>query len=155
MAKLSAKTSSWIAVDTWESDEREYIPTALVLGHFANKINANSGTSPNTRQKKKCKVGLIAGADLIGALLSPRYPDQKPPDSAPQKPFERTGTDVRTAVAKLGERQHSNIHIVPQLIQNDVSSTKIRLFAKRRMSVRYLIPDAVVEYIEEHNLYRE
>ncbi|TKA67509.1 hypothetical protein B0A49_04337 [Cryomyces minteri] len=95
MAKLSTKTSSWIAVDMWESEKKEYIPTALVLGHFANKINANS------------------------------------------------------------ERQHSNIHIVPQLIQNDVSSTKIRLFAKRRMSVRYLIPDAVVEYIEEHNLYRE
>lgn len=42
-----------------------------------------------------------------------------------------------------------------QLIQNDVSSTKIRLFRKRGMSIRYLIPDEVVEYIYNHGLYIE
>jgi nicotinamide mononucleotide adenylyltransferase len=42
-----------------------------------------------------------------------------------------------------------------QLIQNDVSSTKIRLFRKRGMSIRYLIPDKVVEYIYAHDLYMD
>ncbi|KAL2358878.1 nicotinamide-nucleotide adenylyltransferase 2 [Cryomyces antarcticus] len=159
MAKLSTKTSSWIAVDTWESENKEYIPTALVLDHFANKINANSGISPNTGRKKKCKVGLIAGADLIETMSTPGVWSDEDLDHILHHYelfiVERTGTDVRAAVAKLGERQHSNIHIVPQPIQNDVSSTKIRLFAKRGMSIRYLIPDAAVEYIEEHNLYCE
>jgi nicotinamide mononucleotide adenylyltransferase len=41
------------------------------------------------------------------------------------------------------------------LIQNDVSSTKIRLFRKRGKSIRYYIPDRVVDYIYEHNLYLE
>lgn len=50
-------------------------------------------------------------------------------------------------------RWRSNIHLVPQLIQNDVSSTKVRLFLRRGLSVRYLLPAAVVDYIEEHNLY--
>jgi nicotinamide mononucleotide adenylyltransferase len=39
------------------------------------------------------------------------------------------------------------------LIQNDVSSTKIRLFRKRGKSIRYYIPDKVVDYIYEHDLY--
>ena len=43
--------------------------------------------------------------------------------------------------------------MIPQLIQNDVSSTKIRLFRKRGKSIKYYIPDKVVEYIYEHDLY--
>jgi nicotinamide mononucleotide adenylyltransferase len=34
-----------------------------------------------------------------------------------------------------------------------VSSTKVRLFLKRGLSVRYLLPAPVVEYIEERGLY--
>ena len=45
--------------------------------------------------------------------------------------------------------------MIPQLIQNDVSSTKVRLFLKRGLSVRYLLPSPVVTYIEENGLYTE
>lgn len=45
--------------------------------------------------------------------------------------------------------------MVPQLIQNDVSSTKVRLFIRRGYSVRYLLPLPVVEYIEANGLYQE
>ena len=40
-----------------------------------------------------------------------------------------------------------------QLIQNDVSSTKVRLFLRRGLSVRYLLPSQVVDYIEQNGLY--
>ena len=30
---------------------------------------------------------------------------------------------------------------------------KVRLFIRRGLSVRYLLPIAVIEYIERHNLY--
>lgn len=46
-----------------------------------------------------------------------------------------------------------NIYLVRQTIQNDVSSTKVRLFLKRGMSVRYLLPEQVVDYIEANGLY--
>lgn len=52
-------------------------------------------------------------------------------------------------------RWRHNIHLIPQLIQNDVSSTKVRLFLKRGLSVRYLLPSPVVTYIEENGLYTE
>lgn len=46
-----------------------------------------------------------------------------------------------------------NIWVIQQLVQNDISSTKIRLFRRRDMSIRYLVPEHVVDYIEDHNLY--
>lgn len=52
-------------------------------------------------------------------------------------------------------RWRHNIFLVPQLIQNDVSSTKVRLFLRRGLSVRYLLPAPVVDYIEQHDLYTE
>lgn len=50
-------------------------------------------------------------------------------------------------------RWRHNIFFINQLIQNDVSSTKVRLFLRRGLSVRYLLPAAVVRYIEENGLY--
>lgn len=45
--------------------------------------------------------------------------------------------------------------MIPQLIQNDVSSTKIRLFLRRGMSVRYLLASPVIDYIEKNHLYQD
>jgi nicotinamide mononucleotide adenylyltransferase len=67
---------------------------------------------------------------------------------------ERTGTDTEQALTNLAPWR-DNILLVPQTITNDVSSTKVRLFLKRGMSVRYLLPAPVVEYIESHHLYTD
>lgn len=67
---------------------------------------------------------------------------------------ERSGTDIDEAIAGL-QPWKDNIYVIQQLIQNDVSSTKIRLFLRREMSVRYLIPGPVINYIEKHRLYEE
>ena len=60
--------------------------------------------------------------------------------------------DQATEAEALARWRH-NIFFVAQLIQNDVSSTKVRLFLRRGLSVRYLVPAPVVAYIEEHALY--
>ena len=52
-------------------------------------------------------------------------------------------------------RWRSNIYLISQMIQNDVSSTKVRLFLRRGLSVRYLLPSAVIDYIEANGLYRD
>jgi nicotinamide mononucleotide adenylyltransferase len=52
-------------------------------------------------------------------------------------------------------RWRHNIHLISQLIQNDVSSTKVRLFLRRGLSVRYLLPAEVEEYIAQNNLYQD
>ena len=48
-----------------------------------------------------------------------------------------------------------NIHVVKQFISNDISSSKIRLFIERGLSIKYLLPDPVIDYIEKHELYRK
>ena len=65
---------------------------------------------------------------------------------------ERAGSDLDQAIDSLARWRH-NIHLVHQLIQNDVSSTKVRLFLRRGLSVRYLLPSQVVDYIEQNGLY--
>ena len=41
-----------------------------------------------------------------------------------------------------------------EVSQIGVSSTDVRMMVKSDISIRYLVPDAVVKYIEEHKLYK-
>ena len=65
---------------------------------------------------------------------------------------ERQGSGMDQATDNLA-KWRDNIHLISQLIQNDVSSTKVRLFLRRGLSVRYLLPMSVVDYIEVNGLY--
>jgi len=101
---------------------------------------------------------LLAGADLIQTMSTPGVWSDQDLDHILKKYgsfiVERTGTDIDDALSSL-QQYKDNIYIINQLIMNDVSSTKIRLFLRREMSVQYLIPAPVIEYIEEHGLYIE
>jgi nicotinamide mononucleotide adenylyltransferase len=54
----------------------------------------------------------------------------------------------------LAFREQNNIMLVRQWIVNEISSTKIRLALKRNLSIKYLTPDSVVDYIEKEGLYK-
>ena len=43
--------------------------------------------------------------------------------------------------------------MVKQTIYNDISSSKVRLFVKRGYSIKYLLPNSVIQYIEQNGLY--
>ena len=75
---------------------------------------------------------------------------------------ERSGSAVHNALAPLrewstdlGKDWVDNIHVIRQPIANDISSTCIRQFLRQGMSVHYLLPSCVIDYIHDHNLYRE
>ncbi|XP_023649408.2 nicotinamide/nicotinic acid mononucleotide adenylyltransferase 1 [Paramormyrops kingsleyae] len=46
-----------------------------------------------------------------------------------------------------------NIHVVREWVANDVSATHVRRALRRGHSVRYLLPDPVLSYIQERRLY--
>ncbi|KAJ6160692.1 Nicotinamide/nicotinic acid mononucleotide adenylyltransferase [Penicillium chermesinum] len=153
------QTSDWLMVDTWEPTQKEYQPTAVVLDHFDHEINTvRGGVEAADGQMKKVRIALLAGADLIHTMSTPGVWSQKDLDHILGKYgsfiVERSGTDIDEALASL-QPWKDNIHVIQQLIQNDVSSTKIRLFLRREMSVRYLIPVPVIHYIEQHHLYED
>ena len=56
--------------------------------------------------------------------------------------------------AELKEKYKARILLLPER-RFDVSSTEIREKIKRGESVRYLLPDKVITYIEKNRLYKE
>ncbi|MCJ1369612.1 hypothetical protein MMC20_000824 [Loxospora ochrophaea] len=160
MCEIAAEqTSDWLMVDPWEAIRKEYTPTAEVLDHIEHEINTVRGgieAEPGTR--KPVRVALLAGADLIQTMSTPDVWSPEDLDHILGRYgtfiVERAGTDIDDALASLKDWKE-NIYVIQQLIQNDVSSTKIRLFLKREMSVRYLIPAPVIQYIDQHGLYED
>ena len=159
MCKLAVdQTSNWLMVDSWEA-QKDYQPTAVVLDHFDHEINTvRGGVATQDGERKPVRVALLAGADLIQTMSTPGVWSDKDLDHILGRYgtfiVERAGTDIDDALAAL-QQWKENIYVIQQLIQNDVSSTKIRLFLKRDMSVSYLVPAPVIDYINEHNLYAD
>src|SRR5271156_3066237 len=153
------RASNWLMVDTWEAEKKEYQPTALVLDHFEHEINTvRKGIDDGNGNRRPVRIALLAGADLIQTMSTPGVWSEKDLDHILGRYgtfiVERSGTDIDDALSNL-QPWKENIYVIKQLIQNDVSSTKIRLFLRRGMSVHYLIPAPVVEYIEQNHLFNE
>ncbi|GMG21262.1 unnamed protein product [Ambrosiozyma monospora] len=156
------RTSSWLMVDAWESLQPKYTRTALVLDHFNEEINIKRGgvyKSKNSKEKVGVKIMLLAGGDLIESMGEPNVWAEDDLHHILGNYgcliVERTGSDVRSFLLShdIMYEHRKNILVIKQLIYNDISSTKVRLFIRRGMSVQYLLPNSVIRYIQEHNLY--
>ncbi|KAL9084919.1 MAG: hypothetical protein Q9165_007872 [Trypethelium subeluteriae] len=156
LKKVLNDSSRTPLVDAWEPLQSDYQPTARVLDRFDHELNEVHGGIQVGGQKRRIHVALLAGADLIQTMSTPGVWSAQDLDHILNHYgafiIERAGTDIDDALASL-QQWKDNIHVIPQLIQNDISSTKVRLFLKREMSVQYLIPHPVVQYIEENALY--
>lgn len=140
MCRLATQESNWIMVDDWEAVKREYTRTALVLDHFDEEINGRlGGIKTSTGETKRVRIALLSGADLLDTMSHPGVWAHEDLDHILGRYgafiIERSGTDVDAALSKL-EKWRKHIHTIPQLIQNDVSSTKIRAFLGKDMSIR-------------------
>ncbi|KAH9925924.1 Nucleotidylyl transferase [Epithele typhae] len=162
MCSLAAEqTSQWLMVDPWEAVQ-DYQRTAVVLDHVEHEINTVLGgiatSSAPDAPRVPARVLLLAGSDLIATMSEPGVWSEPDLDHILGRYgaliVERAGADTDAALDALA-RWRRNIHLVHQLVQNDVSSTKVRLFLRRGLSVRYLLPAPVVEYIEERGLYMD
>lgn len=155
------RTSSWLMVDAWESLQPKYTRTALVLDHFNEEINIKKGgiLTP-TGEKRGVKIMLLAGGDLIESMGEPDvWADQDLHHILGKYGcliVERTGSDVRSFLLShdIMYEHRRNVLVIKQLIYNDISSTKVRLFIRRGMSVQYLLPNSVIRYMQEHKLYK-
>lgn len=140
MCRRAAAESSWIMVDDWEAIKPEYTRTALVLDHFQHEINeVGGGVTMANGDKRQAKISLMSGADLIQTMSNPGVWAEEDLDHILGRYgafiIERSGTDLNKALESL-QPWRSQIYPIPQLIQNDVSSTKIRNFLRKDMSIR-------------------
>lgn len=162
MCELAVEnTSSWLMVDAWESLQSEYTRTADVLDHFDQEINGDGGVMLLDGSRRRVKIMLLAGGDLIQSFGEPGVWSE--PDLVRILGgygclvVERTGSDVWAFLLShdILWKYRDNCIVIKQLIYNDISSTKVRLFVRRRMSIKYLLPSTVINYIEAHGLYVE
>ncbi|PWW75173.1 Nucleotidylyl transferase [Tuber magnatum] len=176
------ETSDWLMVDPWEAGQPEYQPTAVVLDHISYEINHNLGGIPypppplqstdyltvptTTTPRKPARLMLLGGSDLLQTMSQPGVWSQSDLNHILTTHglfiIERSGSDISDALAPLkewsdaaGKNWMENIQFVRQLIANDISSTRIRQFLRQGMSVQYLLPQVVIEYIRERGLYRD
>lgn len=159
MVKLACEeTSDRWDVDGWEASRKEYTPTALVLDHFDQEINVRLGgvAVPGGTERRRVKIMLLAGSDLLKTMSDEGVWNAKDLNHIlghyGAVVIERMGSDIKKATSALSHWA-DNIHQVEQTVMNDVSSTKVRLLLRKEYSVRYLLPESVVDYIEEHGLY--
>jgi len=156
MCKLAVESSDWIMVDDWECSQSEYQRTVLVLNYFERRLNQ----LVKTPHGKPIRVMLICGSDLLASFNSPGVWSDEDLHEILGKYgvvcLKREGSDPNTIIMEndILYKHQNNILLVPQWIPNDVSSTRIRLLISRGLSIRYLTPDPVVKYIEEHNLWK-
>lgn len=163
MCELAVERSSnWLMVDAWESLQGEYQRTAVVLDHFHEEINGaqnERGIQMSDGSRKPIKIMLLAGGDLIQSMGEPGvWADQDLHHILGQYGcliVERTGADVWSFLLShdLLWKHRRNLIVVKQTIYNDISSSKVRLFVRRGYSIKYLLPNSVIQYIEQNALY--
>lgn len=109
-------------------------------------------------EKQPVRVALLAGSDLVQTMSAPGVWSQDDLAHILGKygafVIERAGTDMQEAMGALKEWE-DNIYSIPQVVPNEISSTKVRLLSKRSMNIDYLVPTNVVNYIKEHRLYQD
>ncbi|XP_041801619.1 nicotinamide/nicotinic acid mononucleotide adenylyltransferase 1 [Chelmon rostratus] len=181
MVRLATENSDWITVDSWESLQPEWMETAKVVRHHYDELLAAEQNcddvdtvkcakkrriqedyfegSSNHKGRDSPRLMLLCGADVLESFGIPNMWKQE--DIA-----EIVGRYGLVCITRSGNDPHKfihqsdmlwkyrrNIHMVHEWVTNEISATHVRRALRRGRSVRYLLPDSVVHYIQEHNLY--
>lgn len=117
-------------------------------------------------------LGLLMGADAFVALTTwhrwaelfdlahiivarrPGFPLEKLATALPGPLHEQYTKRLETESTALNAAPAGKV-FTHELTALDVSATALRSLILRQASLRYLLPDAVIAYIDEHHLYRE
>ncbi|XP_056129032.1 nicotinamide/nicotinic acid mononucleotide adenylyltransferase 1 isoform X1 [Lampris incognitus] len=181
MARLATETSDWIRADAWESLQPEWLETAKVVRHHYEEVAADEHNSDEVDAMKYAKkrrieenshegssrhawralpqLMLLCGADVLESFRIPNLWKQEDIIEIVGRHgmvcITRSGNDPHKFIHQSDTlwKYHKNIHTVHEWVTNEISATHVRRALRRGQSVRYLLPDPVLRYIQEHNLY--
>lgn len=177
MVKLAIQSSDWIRVSDWECKQETWSRTRKTLQYHQNHINALLNSSNNDYNnineddllwitdniKNRCsgpiQLKLLCGADLLESFGTPGLWSDEDIEAIIGQHGLVVVTREKTDPLKFIYNSDvltnfmSNIMIVTEWIRNDTSSTKIRTAIRRSESVKYLVSDSIIEYIQKHHLY--
>lgn len=176
MVRLALRSSNWIKLSEWECNKESWSRTRDVLDYHQNHVNEilqvtmndNSNfdeeynwSHDNVRNGFLDTVGvkLLCGADLLESFGTPGLWSDADIEEIVGKyglvVITRSKTNPLEFIynSDVLTRYMANISIVTEWIGNEVSSTKVRRAIRRNESVKYLIPDPVIDYIQKKGLY--
>jgi len=155
MCELAVKSSDWLMIDRWESQQSEYQTSVVVLDHFERCLNKNKKQGDGSY-----RVRLVCGADLLESFNTPGVWAAEDIHDILTRfglcVIERAGVDARTIVFNNDIMYNNQKHvlIVSQWVPNEISSTRVRQLVSRGLSIKYLTNDDVVLYIAANHLYQ-
>ena len=106
------------------------------------------------KQQPDTEFYFILGADSLLEIEKWKHPDRLMAECsllvAVRDNCDTEG--LKQQIAYLAEKYEANIHILPAK-RIDISSTNIRDLIADGKSVRYMLPDQVIKFIEKNHLY--
>ena len=164
MTRCATAASSWIATSAWEVEQPGWSTTAATLSAYSSIINAaypaqRSHAAFALPSSPAVRVVLLCGADLVESFLVPGLWAAEDLDvilsAHGVAVIERVGLDLPALIDShdVLRRHRANIHIVPQRVVNNVSSTEVRRMVREGLSIDYLVHRSVRDYIHRHALY--
>ncbi|VEN52151.1 unnamed protein product [Callosobruchus maculatus] len=177
MLKVALRDHDWVRLSEWECRQESWSRTRQVLQYHQNQVNAALNSANNNcfdvnesdtswipenvknNDVGPVKVKLLCGADLLESFGTPGlWADADIAEIVGQHGLvviTRASCNPNEFIynSDILTSYMANIMLVTEWIRNEISSTKIRRALRRSESVRYLIPDNVIDYIYEHNLF--
>lgn len=105
------------------------------------------------------ELKLLCGADILKTFQIPNLWKDEHIQEIVEKfglvCVGRAGHDLKKYISDspILQRCQHNILLVREPVQNEISATYIRRALGQGHSVKYLLPDSVIAYIKDHNLY--
>ncbi|XP_018962868.2 nicotinamide/nicotinic acid mononucleotide adenylyltransferase 3 [Cyprinus carpio] len=162
MARLALQSSDWVSVDDWESKLEDWTETVVTMRYHYDRIAAQYHSSkdlPTVSEVPQLK--LLCGADFMDTFKVPGLWR----DDHVEEVVGRFGLvcvsrgslqpDRAIHESDLLSRHRQSIFLVREWVHNEISATEVRRALRRGQSVKYLLPDSVIDYIREHNLYTQ
>ncbi|XP_023866098.1 nicotinamide/nicotinic acid mononucleotide adenylyltransferase 3 isoform X1 [Salvelinus sp. IW2-2015] len=169
MARLALQSSDWVSVDDWESQQPDWTETVVTMRYHYGRIlkqyqegtGKDSGPTTNSHHitSSSPRLKLLCGADFLDTFKVPGlWLDDHVEEVAGRFGLvcvSRGGLEPERAVheSETLSRHWRNIFLVREWVRNETSATEVRRALRRGLSVKYLLPDSVIKYIHQHNLY--
>ena len=152
MARLATASSDWIGVSDWEASLDRWTRVAVALEAYGRALDAHFA--------HKVHLKFVGGSDLLRSMRTPNLWRRDHQELILGKygfvVIERHGDPLDEALFEydMFRKHRKNIHAVKLSAENTISSTKVRQLIRDKQSIKYLLPDAVIQYIEKHKMYR-
>ncbi|KOX80677.1 Nicotinamide mononucleotide adenylyltransferase 1 [Melipona quadrifasciata] len=178
MLRLALQNNDWIYLSTWETRQNGWTKTRITLQYHQNLLNSVLFDSNNVKHnvsiedlewipenvrnspdRTPIQIKLLCGADLLESFGIYDLWAEEDIDAIVGEHglvvITREGSNPNKFIydSDILSKYMHNIYIVTEWIPNEVSSTRIRRAFKRGESVRYLLQDAVIDYVYKQGIY--